>query len=445
VRAVTGGNTGIAGDRYLQPEIETMARADIEAIQESKLLDLLPYAYERSALIRSTWDEAGVHPRDIKSLGDYKEKAPFISKDAIRVFRDERGDPYGGLLCFDESELTAITSTSGTTGDPTLVPEVWGGERREDATPALVREFYEIGTRPGDYFTCILFTFRGAFYAMVQSLGAIPVFLDHTPAELPRFVELSLELRPTCLYNFSNVLISELARVCKDMSVDPRDVMSSYHGIVHGGEPLGTRSRELLNEWEVEAFEHTAVGDAGAATECREHDGCHFWEDSVIVEHLDPDGTDPVPDGERGELVVTALDNRVMPLVRFRSDDLVELTRERCGCGRTHGRLKTAGRKGDEVIVDGRSVLPADVWAAVERFDETAMGLFQIIRPSANVDRLRLRVGHDGTASDAGELADRLAGSVQEATGVVPEIELVANDELLRLGPPHKIPRVAKK
>ncbi len=434
----------IESDRYLHPEIETMARADIEAIQEEKLLDLIPYAYERSALTRATWDEAGLHPRDVKSLDDFRERAPFVSKDAIRVFRDERGDPYGGLLCFKESELTAITSTSGTTGDPTLVPEVWGGAR-EGTTPALVREFYEIGTRPGDYFTCILFTFRGAFFAMVQSLGAIPVFLDHTPTELRRFVELSLELRPTNLYNFSNVLISELARVCEDMKVDPREVMSSYHGIVHGGEPLGMRSRKLLDEWGVAGFEHTAVGDAGAATECREHDGCHFWEDGVLVEHLDPDGTDTVPDGQRGELVVTALDNRTMPLVRFRSDDLVEMTRQRCGCGRTHGRLKTAGRKGDEVIVDGRSVLPMDVWEAVERFDETAMGLFQIIRTDSQMDTLRLRVGHDGSTTKPTELSDRLAEAVDAATGVVPEIELVPNDDLLRLGPPHKIPRVAKK
>jgi phenylacetate-CoA ligase len=436
--------TPTGSDRYLHPEIETMARADLEAIQEAKLLDLVPYAYERSALIHATWSEAGVHPRDISSLDDYRERAPFISKDAIRVFRDDRGDPYGGLLCYEESELTAITSTSGTTGDPTLVPEVWGGAR-EDTTPALVREFYEIGTRAGDYFTCILFTFRGAFYAMIQSLGAVPVFLDHTPIELPRFVELSLELRPTCLYNFSNVLISELARVCDEMKVDPRDVMSSYHGIVHGGEPLGTRSRRLLEEWGVEGFEHTAVGDAGAATECREHDGCHFWEDSVLAEHLDPEGTDTVPNGQRGELVVTALDNRTMPLVRFRSDDLVELTRERCGCGRTHGRIRTAGRKGDEVIVEGRSVLPMDVWEAVERFDETAMGLFQIIRTAAQMDTLRLRVGHDGSAKKPAELCDRLTGAVVELTGVTPEIELVPNDELLRLGPPHKIPRVAKR
>jgi phenylacetate-CoA ligase len=430
-------------DRYLQPELETMSRADLEALQEAKLLDLLPYAYERSALIRSTWDEAGVHPRDVKSLDDYRERAPFISKDAIRVFRDERGDPYGGLLCFEEAELTAITSTSGTTGDPTLVPEKW--EPREGTAPSLTREFWEMGVRPGDYFTCILFTFRGAAWAMAQSIGAIPVFLDHSPEELPRFVLLSLEYRPTGLYNFSNVLISELGNVCERMGVAPRDVMSSYKGIVVGGEPIGPRSRRLLDDWDVEAFEHTAVGDAGAATECREHDGCHFWEDGVLVEHLDPDGIDPVADGERGELVVTGLDNRVMPLVRFRSDDLVELTREQCGCGRTHGRLRTAGRKGDEVVVDGRSVLPRDVWEAVELCPETSLGLFQIIRPAAQMDTLRLRVGHDGSARDAGELTERIAAAVRDATGVMPEIELVPNADLLRLGPPHKIPRVAKR
>jgi phenylacetate-CoA ligase len=302
-----------------------------------------------------------------------------------------------------------------------------------------------MGVRPGDYFTCILFTFRGAAWAMAQSIGAVPIFMDHTPEELPRFVKLSLELRPTGLYNFSNVLISELAAVCDRMGVSPKDVMSSYHGIVVGGEPIGPRSRHFLDEWGVEAFEHTAVGDAGAATECREHDGCHFWEDGVLVEHLDPNSTDEGPDGERGELVVTALDNRVMPLVRFRSDDLVEITRERCGCGRTHGRLKTAGRKGDEVVIDGRSVLPRDVWEAVELCPETSLGLFQIIRPAAKMDTLRLRVGHDGSTSDPGELSDRIAAAVSEATGVKPEIELVPNADLLRLGPPHKIPRVAKR
>jgi len=440
---VDEGGLPAATDRYLDVAAETMPRGGIEALQEAKLLDLLPFAYEHAPLIRATWDDAGVHPRDIRSLDDYRERAPFISKDAVRHFRDDRHDPYGGLLCLEEASLTAITSTSGTTGDPTLVPEKW--EPREGVAPSLVREFWEMGVRPGDYFTFLLFTFRGAAWAMAQSIGAVPMFLDHYAEELPRFVQLSLEFRPTGLYNLSNILINEIPAVCDRMHVDPIDLFASYKGVTHAGEPLGSRPRQLLNEWKVEAFEHTAVGDAGAATECREHAGCHFWEDGVLVEHLDPDNNEPAPDGARGELVVTGLDNRVMPLVRYRSDDLVDITREQCGCGRTHGRLRTAGRKGDEVIVDGRSVLPRDVWDAVERFDETSLALFQIIRPASHVDTLRLRVGHDGSVHSESELVDRLAGAVLELTGVVPEIELVPNADLLRLGPPHKIPRVAKR
>jgi phenylacetate-CoA ligase len=86
-----------------------------------------------------------------------------------------------------------------------------------------------------------------------------------------------------------------------------------------------------------------------------------------------------------------------------------------------------------------------DVWEAVERFDETAMGLFQIIRTAPEMDTLRLRVGHDGSTKKPAELSDRLTAAVDELTGVTPEIELVPNDDLLRLGPPHKIPRVAKR
>ena len=101
--------------RYYAPDIETMPRADIEAMQLERLLALLPHAYEHSALVAATWDAAGVHPRDIGSLDDFRERAPFIDKDTVRRFRDGRGDPYGGLLCVPPAELTGVSSTSGTT------------------------------------------------------------------------------------------------------------------------------------------------------------------------------------------------------------------------------------------------------------------------------------------------------------------------------------------
>jgi phenylacetate-CoA ligase len=303
-----------------------------------------------------------------------------------------------------------------------------------------------MGVRPGDHVSLVLFTFRGPTYGFVQSLGAVPVLFDFDPAEMERFCELSLEYRPTALYNFGSVLMHAVRDVCERRRFDPRDVFSSYRGVVFAGEPLGARFRALAQEWSVELYEHCAVGDVTASFECAQHDGLHYWEDTALVECLDVDGRAPVADGERGELVATTLFNRVAPLVRYRSDDIVRVTRKACACGRTHARMWPIGRKGDEVVVDGTSVLPVDVWSAVESVDACALGLFQIVRSSRHVDRLRLRVGYAPAWRDAlRAVDDDVRGAVLDAVGVVPDVELVPDADLLRLGPPHKIPRVAAR
>jgi phenylacetate-CoA ligase len=413
---------------------ETMPRSELEASQADRLLNLLPHAYARSPLIRETWAAAGVRPEDIGGLDDLRTRVPFIDKDALRRFRDQRGDPYGGMLAVDPSELTAIMSTSGTTGDPTLVPEVWGGER----PGIMTRDFWGMGVRPGDHVTLFLFSYRGPVYGFVHTLGAVPILCDHDLAELPRLCALSLEYRPTALYNAGNTTIHALADL-ETAGTDVADVLSSYRGVVVAGEPVGRRARAQASAWGAELYEHTSVGDVTAGFECPEHDGLHVWEDSVVVECLEPGGDEPVGDGEPGELVATTLFNRVFPLVRFRSGDLVRITRAPCACGRTHARVWPLGRLGDEVVVDGRAVLPLDVWDAVESAPGTGLGLFQIVRRARVVDRLHLRVGH---RQGAGDTAEAVRAAVEAAVGLVPEVELVAEDELLRQGPPHKIPRV---
>jgi phenylacetate-CoA ligase len=427
-------------DRYWEPDVECMPRADLEALQQKKLFELLPWAYERAPLIRDAWDRAGVSPGDIDSLTAFREQVPFIDKEAMRHFRDERGDPYGGMLAIDLATpgvFGAIFSTSGTTGDPTLAP--FAG--REGPT-ILAREFWELGVRPGDHFVEMLFTYRGpAIHWTIRGIGATPVFVDHDPRELPRLFDLSRRLEPRGWYNLSGPLIVALEDLAND-GVDVAAALASYHGIVYAGEPLGPRARRLVDSWGLELFDHTGVGDVGAATECRAHDGCHVWEDTAFIEVLDPDTLEPVGDGARGELVSTTLMNLVSPLVRYRSDDLVRFTRQPCACGRTHGRVWPLGRKSDEVVVNGRSVLPVDVWPAIEDVPETASGLFQVVRPAREVDRLQLRVGY-------ARLADGLQGRVEDAVearlGVRPVVELVEQQALLRQGPPHKIPRVVKQ
>jgi phenylacetate-CoA ligase len=432
-----------ADRRYFAPEIETMPRVELDALQEEKLFgDLLPWAYRRSALIRETWDAAGVTPDEVTTFAEFGARVPFIDKNAIRSFRQHRGDPYGGLLCVDldtPGVFSAVFSTSGTTGEPTPAPYAGRGPSM------LTREFWELGSRPGDYFTHMLFTFRGpAIHDTIRGIGATPVFLDHHADDVAQLVRFSRELRPTGWYTLSGPLILAIESHAAETGVDPAAAFASYRGVVYAGEPLGARARQVVEGWGLELFVQTAVGDVGAATECREHDGCHFWEDTAFIEVLDPDGTEPVPDGERGELVSTTLIDKVAPLVRYRSDDLVRVTRDPCACGRTHGRVWPLGRKGDEVVVDGRSVLPAELFAPIESVRATRAGLFQVIRPARNVDRLLLRVGWTGDGQRAA-VARRVEDAVAAAVGVVPVVELVTYDALLRQGPPHKIPRVVKE
>jgi phenylacetate-CoA ligase len=242
------------------------------------------------------------------------------------------------------------------------------------------------------------------------------------------------------------MLVLGIAEACERGGFDPADVFSSYRALVHAGEPLGGRAQAVVDGWGVPVFEHTSVGDVGTAFECPQHDGLHFWEDDTLVENIAPESTAPMADGERGELVATALVNRTTPLIRYRSDDLVRLTRAACACGRTHARLWPVGRKGDGVEVGGRTVLPIDVWRAVESVDECGRGLFQIVREAPQMDRLVLRVGYGPEAgARLDTVREAVVASVAAGVGLAPEVELVPEADLLRLGPPHKIPRVVER
>jgi phenylacetate-CoA ligase len=303
-----------------------------------------------------------------------------------------------------------------------------------------------MGVRPRDHIALVLFTFRGPTYGLFQGLGTVPILFDFDPAEMDRFCDLSLRYRPTGLYNFGSVLINEVREVCERRGLDPVDVFASYRGVVFAGEPLSPRARRLAESWGVELFEHTGIGDVTAAFECHRHAGLHVWEDTALVEGLDPDGSAPVADGDRCELVATSLFNRTAPLVRYRSDDIVRIDRTPCECGRTHLRVWPIGRKGDELVVQGRSVLPVDVWGAIESVDACAMGLFQIIRTGPASDVLRLRVGYAPAAEHRlAPVEEEVRAAVVSALGIEPDVELVPNATLLRLGPPHKIPRVTAR
>jgi phenylacetate-CoA ligase len=173
----------------------------------------------------------------------------------------------------------------------------------------------------------------------------------------------------------------------------------------------------------------------------------HVCEDHTIVECLDPNGSMPVREGEIGEMVVTAIEDHVLPVIRYRTDDLITLTRQPCRCGRTHARIRVMGRKGDLVWIAGRSILPRDILPLLEGQAGVSGSLFQIIREAAKRDVLRLRIGHDPThgSAELTRTASQLRDLLTAELALRVEIELVPEAELLKLGPPHKIPRVSDR
>ncbi|QQD17322.1 phenylacetate--CoA ligase family protein [Spongiibacter nanhainus] len=433
----------VKDDRYLDPAVETMSREDLERLQESRILQLVPYVYQRSPLVRELWEKHGVTPDDIKSLADFKAKVPFMDKDMIRDFRDRNDDPFGGLACVGPPHMRGVGFTSGTTGDPTPLP------RPEDNAVliALKRELWHIGMRPGDTLTYLLFTFREGMIAdRWMDTGFTPICVQHSPLDIPYLIQISKEYRPKALFMISTPMILGLEQYEKNTGEDIKAAFSSYEGIVFGGEPMSPHIRKLMERWDFNVYELTSLGDVATATECSAHDGMHTWEDVALIEHLDPDGDSDAEDGGRGEMVVTALLDDVAPLIRFRTDDLIEFTRKPCTCGRTHGRMKPLGRKGDELVVNGRSVLPIDIFPFIGDFPETRTGLFQIIRPQRETDILKLRVGYDIDALQDGEnaLIERIKARIKSELDLPSDIELMTNDEMVKLGPPNKIPRVSK-
>jgi phenylacetate-CoA ligase len=415
-----------------------MARPALEALQVQRLGEVLPHAYSHSALHRGLWDRAGIQPGDVDGLEDFVKLVPTFDKDTVRRVGAARGDPFGGLLCVAADQLSVLGSSSGTTGDPTPLPQ----QARGPLVHGIDRDFWELGARVGDAISYANFTFRAGHAAeRFERLRLRPIFIDHEPAEVSALMAASRRFRPTVLYVINNPMILAIEAHFQKSGDDPIEAFSSYRCAVFGGEPMAARSRRRVAEWGLDIREMTALGDVCAAIECRERVGFHAWEDLVLVESVAPDGNDPVADGERGELVVTSLTERAAPVIRYRSGDIIELDRRRCACGRTHARFRVLGRKGDRVVVQGRILLPRDVWSAIESIPATSAGLFQIVRERPDADRLRLRVGFEDTVPPLGLAAD-VASAVEAAIGLLPVVELVTNEELLKQGPPHKIPRV---
>lgn len=433
----------IAVDRqYWDETLETQSRADWDALKLVLLKKHLHHAYANSPYYRRSFDAAGVHPDDVKSLADIR-RFPFIDKQVLRQ-RQQAVPPFGDLLAVSERDIVYISASSGSTGVPTASP--FTARDFADWMDYEARQFWSSGLRPDDRY-CHSLNFSlfvgGPCVLGAQKLGALSIHAGTVPSE--RLLAIARQFQATAIWTTPSYAWY-LGETAIKEGIDPKKDLA-IRRIFVAGEPGGsipeTRQRiEAL--WGAKVYDYYGLSDifGSCAGMCEEQHGLHWAEDHILVEVLDPETQEPVADGERGELVLTTLKKSARPMIRFRTGDIVSFTSEPCACGRTAQRmLGTHGRLDDMLIIKGVNIFPSDI-EAIARKDHELTGEYRLVVERENhLDRLTVeieRIATDGGRDD--ELAVRFAGHLKSITGVSAKIIVLPPDTLPRAT--HKAKRV---
>ena len=347
---------------FWEPEIETLRRGDLEQLQLERLKKTIQQA-RQSEYYKQKLNGSGV---DL-SLVTHIRELPFTTKE------DLRGHFPWGFLSIEKEEVVRLHSSSGTTGNPTVVYH----SRHDLASWAnlMARSLYCAGIRKSDVFQNIsgygLFTGGLGFQYGIERLGCLSI--PAGAGNSTRQIKLMRDFGTTAIHAIPSYL-GRLYDVFLEEGLDPRKD-TRLHTFVIGAEPHTEEQRRRIEEmFGVKAYNSFGLSEMngpGVAFECTEQDGLHVWEDAYIVEIIDPKTLEPLPDGEVGELVMTTLDREAMPLIRYRTRDLTRIIPGPCNCGRTHRRLdRISGRSDDMFIVKGCNIFPMQVEGVLLKLPE---------------------------------------------------------------------------
>ncbi|MBR1930715.1 MAG: phenylacetate--CoA ligase [Lachnospiraceae bacterium] len=341
--------------KYFQEEIETASREEIEQWQNDGIVDVVKRVYENVPYYREKMDALGVTPDDIKSTKDM-HKLPFLTKDDLRD-----AYPYG-LLARPLKDCVRIQSTSGTTGRRVVAFYTMNDIHLWDTCCA--RAIVAAGGTDEDVvhvsYGYGLFTggpgLNGGSH-MVGSL-TLPMSSGNTDRQLQFMTDLGSTIL-CCTPSYAAYLAESIhERGIKDQI----KLKAGIFGAEAWSEEMRKDIQEKLGIKAYDIYGLTEISGPGVSFECECQDGMHVNEDYFIPEIIDPKTGEPLPDGEKGELVFTSFAKEAFPLIRYRTKDITYITREKCKCGRTHARIhRLMGRTDDMLIIKGVNVFPSQV------------------------------------------------------------------------------------
>ncbi len=411
---------------------ECMPRADLAALQLSRLKSQLELAYAKVPHVRAKFDAAGVTPDKLKSLDDIR-RFPFTTKADMR-------DTYPfGLFAVPREQVVRLHASSGTTGKATVV-----GYTQADVdlwTNLMARCIACAGARPGDIvhnaYGYGLFTGGLGVHYGAERLGCTVVPVSGGMTE--RQVTLMQDFGARVLCATPSYALN-IAEVAEGMGVDLRKLPVSVG--IFGAEPWSDALRHELDERlgiaAVDLYGLSEIIGPGVACECGvARNGLHGWEDHFLFEVIDPKTLEPVAPGEPGELVITTLTKEALPMVRYRSRDITRLNHEPCACGRSHVRImRVTGRDDDMMIIRGVNVYPSQVEAVLVGIPGVAPHYQIVLTRDGALDAMAVEVeaAPDAPSGEPhrNQTARDIVGRIKARLGVSCEVIIKASGEVPR-------------
>lgn len=432
----------MANRLYWNEEIETLPRRELEAYQTRQLVSYLEFAYNNSPFYKEHFDAAGVKPSDFKDLSDIR-KFPFVDKQTERD-RQLHKPLLGDMVAVTEEEVVFISASSGSTGVPTLSP--FTCQDFEEFQDVQSRLFWSAGMRQHDrYVHALNFSLfvGGPDVIGAQNLGALCIWAGTLPSE--RLLFILKEFKPTVIWTTPSYAWY-LGETARNHGIDPANDLT-INRIIVAGEPGGSihvTRNAIENLWNAKVYDFYGISDifGACAGMCEQRDGLHLAEDHILLEVLDPVTHEPVPDGERGEMVLTTLRKKARPMIRFRTGDIVTCNRTPCPCGRTHARIRVVGRIDDMFIVRGVNVFPGDIEYIVRGIKELT-GEYRItVFTEDYMTKFTVEVERKkGQNVEAEHLAEFVSQTIKARLGVRPkEVKILEEGEIPRAT--HKAKRL---
>ena len=399
--------------------IETASRDEIEALQLERMRWSLTHAYTNVPHYKQSFDAAGVHPDDLKSLADLA-RFPFTVKTDLRS-----NYPFG-LFAVPRSQINRIHASSGTTGQPTVV-----GYTKADLAmwdEVMERSLRASGLRAGDLlhnaYGYGLFTGGLGVHGGAEKMGLTVVPVSGGMTE--RQVRLIEDFQATGITVTPSYMLSILDEY-RRQGLDPRK--SPLEVGIFGAEPWTNAMREEVEQafdmHAVDIYGLSEVMGPGVSCECVESkDGLHIWEDHFYPEIIDPETGAVLPDGALGELVFTSLSKEAFPIIRYRTRDLTRLLP---GTARSMRRMeKVTGRSDDMMILRGVNVFPTQIEEQLMKVPQLAAH-FQIeLVKKGPMDHMIVHVEGDSAAGDT------LATLIKANIGITAEVRAGADNSVAR-------------